>query len=200
MSKTKLLTSYIANKKQRHFTATMLAGMILALLTTGCGYRLSDINNEGQLLSPLLKNISIEGVPRYDAFRMQLKEDLLSHQIKVVAAHSATTIVVKNKEIEQQAITIGDDAKVREYLLIVRIDFYIITGGKESKKQYPMQSIQSETTYAYYPQHISISLNEKKRAMNFLHQDLSSKLIAQLRVNLSDCFICRIYSLDFLES
>ena len=208
MSKIKLLTLYAVDMRQRSFITAILSATVIALLTTSCGYRLSGINNEEQLFSPLLKSVSIEGIPRYDSFRMRLKENMLSYRMKVTAPEFATTqIIIKNKEFEQQAITIGDDAKVREYLLIARVDFYIITGDKGSKKQYPMQSIQSEATYAYYPQHISISLNEKKRAINLLDQDLSSKLIAQFRIltnrishNLSDCFICQISSLNFLES
>ena len=178
MLKTKSLTLYTVDKYRRNFIVAILLAMVIALLTTSCSYRLSGISGKEQLFSPLLKNISIEGVAKYDAFRIQLKEDILSHQMKVVAAQYATTrIIVKNKEIEQQTITIGDDAKAREYLLIAQVDFYIIVG----KRQYPLQSLLSEITYSYYPQYVSISLNEKKRALAFLNQDLSSKLIARLR-------------------
>jgi len=150
----------------------------------GCGYRLSGLNNAEPLFSPQLKSVSIEGIARYDSFRMQLKEDVLAYRIKVVPAEFATTrIVIKDKSIEQQAITIGDDAKVREYLLIANIKFYLIINSDHAKQHRSnVQSIQSETSYAYYPQHVSISLNEKKRALDYLDKEMSASLINRLRV------------------
>jgi len=153
------------------------------MLITSCGYRLSGSDNEAQLFSPLLKTISIEGAPRYDAFRMQLKSDLLGYRMKVVAPRSATAgIIIKNKQVKQHVITLGDDTKAREYLLMVRVNFEVVINADKAKQKYAMQSIQSATSYAYYPQHVSISANERKRALTFLNQDLSSKLIARLRV------------------
>ena len=179
MSKIKLSILCATNSYQRCTLVTILAGVLSSLIFAGCGYHLSGTNNKENLFSPLLKKTSIEGLPKYDSFRMQLKEDILSYRIKVVEPEFATTrIVVKDKKIEQQAITLGDDAKVREYLLIAKVDFYIAVAGSELKQQ---QSIQSEATYAYYPQHVSISANEKKRALDILYQDMSSKLINRIR-------------------
>ena len=178
MSKIKLSILCAANSYQRR-TLAILALVLSSLIITGCGYHLSGMNNKENLFSPLLKKISIEGLPRYDLFRIQLKKDILSYRIKVVKPEFATTrILIKDKKIEQQAITLGDDAKVREYLLIAKVDFYIVVAGTELKQQ---QSIQSEATYTYYPQHVSISANEKKRALDILYQDMSSKLINRIR-------------------
>ena len=181
MSKIKSSTLYAVDSCNYYYRTAILVSIIIALTatTTSCGYRLSGINDSEQLFSPLLKKISIEGIPRSDTFRMQLKKDSLAYRIKVVAAEYATTrIVIKNKKIKQHVITIGDDAKTREYLLRATIDFLVIVDGNE----HTMQSIQSETTYAYYPQHVSISLNEKKRAVALLDRDLSAKLISRVRV------------------
>ena len=183
MSKIKSLTSYAVDAYRLYFITTTSAGILIALIVGGCGYGLSGANSNEQLFAPVLKNISIEGLPRYDAFRVRLKKDALSYRMKVVAAEFATTkIIVKNKEIKQQTITIGDDAKVREYLVTAHIDFFVVIANNESPRQYPLQSIQSETTYTYYPQHVSISLNEKERALALLNEDLSSKLINRLRI------------------
>ena len=179
MSKIKLSISCAASNYRQRTLATLLAGVMVSLIVTGCGYHLSGMNNKENLFSPLLKKISIEGLPRYDSFRIQLKKDILSYRIKVLRPEFATTrILVRDKKIEQQAITLGDDAKVREYLLIAKVDFYIAVAGSELKQE---QSIQSEATYAYYPQHVSISANEKKRALDILYQDMSSKLINRIR-------------------
>ena len=180
MSKIRLSISSVADIKHGwRFAITALVVAIITLTITGCGYRLSGISGDEQLFSPLLKKMSIEGIPRYDPFRIQLKKDALSYRIKVIAKEYATTrIIIKNKEIKQYAITIGDDAKVREYLLLAKIDFSVAVGDSA----HFVESIESETTYTYYPQHVSISLNEKKRALAFLNQDLSAKLIDRLRI------------------
>lgn len=182
MLKTKLLTSCAVNRHRKKSLITLCFALIFSLVVTACGYRLSGIDDKEHLFSPLLKKVAIEGLPKYDAFRIQLKKDLLSYRMKVVTKESATArIIVKNKNIRQQAITIGDDAKVREYLLIANIDFYAaVPTASGEPKQSPVQSIQSETTYTYYPQHISVSLNEKKRALAFLYKDMSLKLIRQI--------------------
>ena len=183
MLRTRLLTLFAVEGYRLRFAITVFSLMIITTLITSCGYRLSGSDNDTQLFSPLLKNISIEGAPRYDAFRMQLKSDLLGYRMKVVDPQSATTgIIIKNKEIKQHAITLGDDAKVREYLLIAQVDFQVVMNADKPKQKYAMQSIQSEASYAYYSEHISISSNEKKRALTSLNKDLSSKLIARLRV------------------
>ncbi|MBC6413837.1 MAG: hypothetical protein GDA45_02725 [Chromatiales bacterium] len=177
MSKIKSSILYVSDINRSWCFATIV---LLSIVTTiaGCGYRLSGISDDEQLFSPLMKTISIEGIPRYDAFNIQLKNDASLYRISVTTAESATTrIIVKNKDIKQYAIIIGDDAKVREYLLTAKLDFSVIVDGNE----YAAQSIQSEATYTYYPQHVSISLNEKKRALAFLNKDLSTKLINQLR-------------------
>ena len=182
MLKIKLLISCAADYRRLDLSSLIAVWLVVILIIPGCNYHLSGMNDDEQLFSPLLKNISVEGLPRYDEFRMQLKENILSYRMKVVAPQFATTrIIVKDKKIRQQAITVGDDAKAREYLLTLQLDFYIVVTDAETKKhQYPMQSIQSETTYAYYPQHVSISLNEKNRALTFLNQDLIFKLINYL--------------------
>ena len=182
MLKIKSLISCAADCRRLDLSSLIVVWLVVILIIPGCNYRLSGMNGNEQPFSPSLKNISIEGLPRYDEFRTQLKENILSYRMKVVAPQSATTrIIVKDKRIRQQAITVGDDAKVREYLLTLQLDFYIVVTDAESKKhRHPIQSIQSETTYAYYPQHVSISLNEKKRALTFLNQELISKLINYL--------------------
>ncbi len=183
MSKIKLLTLCAVNEYRVRSAVAILSVTIAITLVASCSYRLSGSDDKAQLFSPLLKNISIEGAPRYDAFRIQLKNDLLGYGMKVVEPQSATAgIVIKNRKIKKHAITLGDDAKVREYLLIAQIDFQVVINIDESKQKYAMQSIQSEASYAYYPQNVSISMNEKKRALAFINQDLSSKLVARLRV------------------
>ena len=183
MSKIKLLTLCAVDKYRFRLIVMVLSVAIITTLIASCSYRLSGIDDEAQLFSPRLKNLFIEGVPRYDAFRIQLKRDLLGYGMKVVEAQSATAgIIIKNQKIKQHAITIGDDAKAREYLLIAEVDFQVVANGDEPKRKYAMQSIQSEASYAYYSEHISISSNEKKRALTSLNKDLSSKLIARLRV------------------
>ncbi len=183
MSKIKLLTLCAVDEYRLRFIVKVFLIAIIATLIAGCSYKLSGIDNGAQLFSPRLKNIFIEGAPRYDAFRMQLKSDLLGYGMKVVESQSATAgIIIKNQKIKQHAITIGDDAKAREYLLIAQIDFQVVTNVNITKQKYAMQSIQSEASYAYYSRHISISANEKKRALASLNKDLSSKLIARLRV------------------
>ena len=165
------------------FIVMVFSAAIITILIASCSYRLSGIDDEAQLFSPRLKNIFIEGVPRYDAFRIQLKSDLLGYGMKVIESQSATAgIIIKNQEIKQHAITIGDDAKAREYLLIAQVDFEVVTNADKPQQKYAMQSIQSEASYAYYSEHISISANENKRALASLNKDLSSKLIAKLRV------------------
>ena len=182
MSKIKSLISCAVDEYRLRLSVAILLVTIVTALTASCGYRLSGVDSNAQLFSPLLKNISIEGAPKYDTFRMQLKSDLLGYRMNIVEPQSATAaIVIKNNEIKQHVLTIGDDAKVREYLLIAQVDFQVVTNTNKSKRQYAIQSVQSETSYAYYPQNLSISLNEKKRALAFLNQDLSSKLIARLR-------------------
>ena len=183
MSKIKLLTLCAADDHYLRFITTFISAAVITMLIASCSYKLSGIDNEAQLFSPKLQNIFIEGVPRYDAFRVQLKSDLLGYGMKVVEAQSATAgVVIKNQEIRQHAITIGDDAKAREYLLIAKIDFQVVMNADKLQQKYAMQSIQSEASYAYYSRHISISANEKKRALASLNKDLSSKLIARLRV------------------
>ena len=183
MSKIKLLTLCATNKYLIRFIVTVFSVAIITTLIASCSYRLSGIDDKAQLFSPRLKNISIEGVPRYDAFRIQLKSDLLGYGMKVVNPQSATAgVIIKNQKIKQHVITISDDAKAREYLLIAKVDFEVVMNADEPKQKYAMQSIQSEASFAYYSRHVSISSNEKRRALASLNKDLSSKLIARLRV------------------
>ena len=183
MSKIKLLTLCAVDEYRLRSIMTLLLVAIITTLITSCSYRLSGIDDEVQSFSPRLKNIFIEGVPRYDQFRMQLKSDLLGYGMKVVESQSASAgVIIKNQKIKQHAITIGDDAKAREYLLIAQVDFQVVMNADKPKQKYAMQSIQSEASYAYYSRYTSISANEKKRALASLNKDLSSKLIARLRV------------------
>lgn len=158
---------------------------LLSVSFSGCGYHLSGTEQQGQqLFSSTLKKVAIEGLQRYDDFRVQLKRDLVSYRMQVVAPSLATArIIIKNKKIKQQVITIGDDAKAREYLLTFSIDFYVLADKENTTKMLLSERrLQSETTYLYYPQHISVSKNEKKRALAYLNQDLSRMLINRLHL------------------
>jgi len=188
MLKTKLSTSCAAERGYRCALAALRAARCAALLVLvllgGCAYQLSGSDDTTYRFAPVLKNVSIEGVARYDAFRIQLKRDVLAYRIKVVPPELATTrIVIKDKNVERQTITLGDDAKVREYLLIASINFYLIVNDDNAEpRQSELQTIQSQTSYAYYPQHVSISRNERKRAVDSLNRAMSARLIDRLRV------------------
>ena len=165
-------------------TSAWVFTIVFASLLSSCGYHLSGTSEHDskQLFSPVLKKVAIEGLHRSDDFRVQLKKDLIAYRMRVVAPpHATARIIIKNRKIDQQVITIGDDAKAREYLLTSHINFSVLSGnGDTSKVLLSERQIQAETTYLYYPQHISISANEKKRAMTYLNQDLSRVLISRL--------------------
>ena len=155
-------------------------------LLSSCGYHLSGTSEHDrkQSFSPALKKVALEGLYRFDDFRVQLKKDLSVYRLQVVASpHATARIVINARKTEQQVITIGNDAKAREYLLTSYVNFSVLSGEDDTLKVLLSErQIQAETTYLYYPQHISISANEKKRALTYLNQDLSRMLINRLHL------------------
>ena len=160
----------------------VVSGVVCAvLLVAGCGYQLGTgaVHGNDSFVSASLSSMSLEGMKRYAPLRLALKSALHAHSIRVVAPDTAPVrLVVIGEKILQRPLVITGDAKSREYLLTVSVEFSV--RGADDRMLLEKQRVQSEEAYLYDNENPSTSVNERARTLQHIRRDLTRKIIARL--------------------
>ena len=154
--------------------------ILLSIGVSACGYHLSgSTKSQAQPLASVLKQVSFEGLGKYDPFRQKLVFLLGSYGIRIMKPGSATArIIFLEKQTQENVVTVGDDAKAREYLLTVSMAFTVKAEGKNAERTLlEKQVIQATAPYIYDPNNLLVSENERRRALDDIENRLAQKLM-----------------------
>ena len=156
--------------------------LISALLLTSCGYHLQGSGgDQGRLFSAQLKKISVEGLGHYESLRRDLVSALRSYGFRVTKSHTASArLIMLNKEERTVVGAIGNNAKVREYLLYIKIHFRVETGGEKKKVLLQEQIIQVEAPYLNNPDNFLVTQKLKEDARAYSEEQLIQRIINRL--------------------
>jgi LPS-assembly lipoprotein len=139
----------------------------LALLVGGCGFELqtrADLPLEMQLTY-------LEVDQPYSQFARRLETHLEQSGVNVVSEREgAAVLIVPLNETRKEIQSIGDNARVREFLIRHLVQFRLL--DSEGNELIPLQSFEQSRVYSFNEQDILAAEREDE----FLRNDLSDSL------------------------
>ena len=152
------------------------------LLLAACDYAPAGIAASTQQRWPeQLQRLSLTGLQRYDPLYQSLRAELRAYGIRLVPLSAATAhLSIVDKQEAARTISYDQQAKSREQLLSLRIDFLV--SSPAGQVMLARQTVAAEAVYLYNADRYLASHNEKKMVMQELHRHLSRQLLRRLAV------------------
>lgn len=150
---------------------------VLTAVVVGCGFQL-----RGQLVLPeRLQTLRIEASDRTTPFMQALVGQLRANGVAVVDANQAdaSVLYIERERLRRQALTISQDAQVREYVLHLDVAYSLEDPAGELVVD--TQALRLSREYQFDAQAILGGRREEE----FLGEDLSRAMAAQLMRRLS---------------
>ena len=140
---------------------------VFLLLLGGCGFQLQTRAE----LPPEMRVTYLEVVQPYSQFARRLEIHLEQSGIDVVTERDgAALLIVPQNETRKEIQSIGDNARVREFLIRHMVQFRVL--DSEGNELIPLQSFEQSRVYSFNEQDILAAEREDE----FLRNDLSDSL------------------------
>jgi len=124
-----------------------LAGLWLVLALAGlsaCGFHLQ----QGGELPPEMDRVRLDMANPYTTFARRLLILLEQNGVQVVEDDSATAVLrIDRNQVQKEILTIGDNARVREYRLRHYVDFTLLAAN--GSVLVPKQSLQQSRVISF---------------------------------------------------
>ena len=144
-----------------------LPWILLAPLLSGCGFHLQQRAE----LPPEMRLTRLEVQAPYSEFARRLEIQLEQNGVRIVKEGDDVAVLeVPQNTVRREIQSIGDNARVREYMLRHTVQFRLLDGN--GKEMIPMQTLEQTRVYSFDQQDIL----SKEREDEFLREDLSDAL------------------------
>jgi LPS-assembly lipoprotein len=141
--------------------------LAILLLVTACGFRLQTRAE----LPPEMQRTRLEIQSPYSEFARRLETHLEQNGVQVVTSLSdAAVLQVPLNRIRKEIQSIGNNARVREYLIRHTIQFRLLDSA--GTELIPLQTFEQSRVYSFNEQDILAA----EREGEFLRDDLSDSL------------------------
>ena len=139
----------------------------LLSLVSACGFHLQNRAD----LPAEMQRTRLEIVQPYSEFARRLETHLEQSGVKVVSAlEGAAVLEVPVNEARKEIQSIGDNARVREFLVRHTVQFRLL--DSEGNELIPLQTFEQSRVYSFNEQNILAAEREDE----FLRNDLSDSL------------------------
>ena len=137
------------------------------VLTTACGFQLQSRAE----LPAEMDRTRLEILAPYSEFARRVEVLLEQGGVEIVnSADGAAVLEVPMNRVRKEIQSIGDNARVREYLIRHTVQFRLL--DSEGNELIPLQSIEQTRTYTFNEQDILAAAREDE----FLRKDLADNL------------------------
>ncbi len=138
-----------------------------ALMLSACGFQLQ---NRAEL-PPEMQRTRLEVQLPYSQFARRLESQLEQNGVNIVdSADGAALLQVPVNETRKEIQSIGDNARVREFLIRHTVQFRLLDSA--GNELIPMQTFEQSRVYSFNEQNILAAEREDE----FLRNDLSDSL------------------------
>lgn len=150
-------------KKIRHTVVLLLVAVLLG----ACGFRLQTRVE----LPPEMQQTRLEIQSPYSRFARRLETLLEQNGAQIVeSGEDAAILEVPKNRMRKEIQSIGDSARVREYLIRFTVQFRLL--DSQGKELIPLQTFEQRRVYSFNKQGILAAEREDE----FLRKDLSDSL------------------------
>ena len=150
-------------KKIRH----MVVLLLVAVLLGACGFRLQTRVE----LPPEMQQTRLEIQSPYSRFARRLEILLAQNGAQIVeSGEDAAILEIPQNRMRKEILSIGDNARVREYLIRHSVQFRLL--DNQGNEIIPLQTFEQSRVYGFNEQDILAAEREDE----FLRNDLSDSL------------------------
>lgn len=153
-----------------------LIGLLaISLLLSACGFKLQSRAE----LPPEMQRTRLEVQLPYSQFARRLETLLEQNGVQVVTAlDGAAVLAVPVNETRKEIQSIGDNARVREFLIRHTVQFRLLdSSGAELM---PLQTIEQSRVYSFNEQNILSSERENEFLRNELSDSVARMVVRRL--------------------
>ena len=150
-------------KKIRHTVVLLLVAVLLG----ACGFRLQTRVE----LPPEMQQTRLEIQSPYSRFARRLETLLEQNGAQIVeSGEDAAILEIPQNRMRKEILSIGDNARVREYLVRHSVQFRLL--DNQGNEIIPLQTFEQSRVYSFNEQDILAAEREDE----FLRKDLSDSL------------------------
>lgn len=150
-------------KKIRHTVVLLLVAVLLG----ACGFRLQTRVE----LPPEMQQTRLEIQSPYSRFARRLETLLEQNGAQIVeSGEDAAILEIPQNRMRKEILSIGDNARVREYLVRHSVQFRLL--DNQGNEIIPLQTFEQSRVYSFNEQDILAAEREDE----FLRNDLSDSL------------------------
>jgi LPS-assembly lipoprotein len=151
--------------------------IILLLLVTGCGFQL---RGKAQL-PPQMSRTQMVIDDEYSMFARRVKVLLEQGGVQFVPSEQATAVLeIPQNEVLTEVLTIGDNARVREYRISHTIQFRLLAA--DGSEIIPLQTIRQAREISFDEQRILAVSREQEYVKQDLANTVSRLLVSRLEL------------------
>jgi LPS-assembly lipoprotein len=145
----------------------LIVSLLVVMLLTACGFKLQSSSE----LPPEMQRTRLEIVAPYSDFARRLETHLEQSGVQVVTSLTdAAVLEVPENNVRREIQSIGDNARVREYLIRHSVKFRLL--DSEGVEMIPMQTFEQSRVYSFNAKDILAAERENE----FLKKDLADSL------------------------
>ena len=155
----------------------LLALIGATLLSAACGFQL---RSQAKLPSEMSKTRLVVN-DQYSMFARRVRVLLEQSGVQIVDSRAATAILeIPQNEVVTEVLTIGDNARVREYRISHTVRFRLLTAG--GRELIPTQTIRQTREISFDEQQILAASREQEYVRQDLANTLARLLLTRLEV------------------
>ena len=145
----------------------LIISLFVLVLVTACGFQLQSRSE----LPPEMQRTRLEIASPYSEFARRLETHLEQNGVQVVTGlTNAAILEVPQNTVRREIQSIGDNARVREYLIRHSVQFRLL--DSDGNEMIPLQTFEQSRVYSFNAQDILAAERENE----FLRKDLADSL------------------------
>ena len=145
----------------------LIISLFVMVLVTACGFQLQSRSE----LPPEMQRTRLEISSPYSEFARRLETHLEQNGVQVVTGlTNAAILEVPQNTVRREIQSIGDNARVREYLIRHSVQFRLL--DSVGNEMIPLQTFEQSRVYSFNAQDILAAERENE----FLRKDLADSL------------------------
>ena len=153
----------------------LIGVLAISLLVSGCGFKLQSRAE----LSPEMQRMRLEVQGPYTQFARRLETLLEQGGVEVVTdLEGVATLIVPVNATRKEIQSIGDNARVREFLIRHTVQFKLLDSS--GAELVPMQTIEQSRVYSFNEQDILAAEREDEFLRNELADSLARMVVRRL--------------------
>jgi LPS-assembly lipoprotein len=156
-------------------TYRLLPLLAILLLVSACGFKLQKRAE----LPPEMQRTRLEIASPYSEFARRLETLLEQGGVKVVTSPEGVALLEVPKNVSRKEIqSIGDNARVREYLIRHTVQFRLL--DSDATELIPLQTLEQSRVYSFNEQDILAVEREEEFLRNELADSLARMVVRRL--------------------